>query len=173
MYQIDRPTDQPTDRPTDRPTDGPTDRPTDQPHQPGALYEGALATSAATFVGHYPWFATYNGLSAAIASPGAGLSPGDAGYSLLAVLAYNAGLGLAASLVSDTCSNSLRVVKTTKQTSPTPIGYPEAVRAVLEDGGAASLFGRGLQTRYLTNGLQGILFAVLWKYFQNVLEKGG
>lgn len=30
----------------------------------GTLYEGAIAASAATFVGHYPWFLTYNGLSA-------------------------------------------------------------------------------------------------------------
>lgn len=25
---------------------------------PGVMYHGALAASAATFVGHYPWFAT-------------------------------------------------------------------------------------------------------------------
>ncbi len=25
---------------------------------PGVLYHGALASAAATFVGHYPWFAT-------------------------------------------------------------------------------------------------------------------
>ncbi len=136
---------------------------------PSALYEGALATSAATFVGHYPWFATYNGLSAAIDAPCSGLAPGDEGYSALAVLAYNAGLGLAASLVSDTCSNSLRVLKTAKQTAETPIGYREALGRVVAEDGVAGLFGRGLQTRYVTNGLQGILFAVLWKYFQGVL----
>ena len=48
---------------------------------PSALYEGALATSAATFVGHYPWFATYNGLSAAVAQvrmPG-----GDCGWACM------------------------------------------------------------------------------------------
>lgn len=27
---------------------------------PTVLYHGAIAASAATFVGHYPWFATYN-----------------------------------------------------------------------------------------------------------------
>ncbi len=33
---------------------------------PGVLYHGALAASAATFVGHYPWFATYNYLNATL-----------------------------------------------------------------------------------------------------------
>jgi len=27
-----------------------------------------------------------------------------------------------------------------------------------------SLFGRGLKTKLLANGLQGIMFSVLWKY---------
>ena len=30
---------------------------------PGVLYHGALAASAATFAGHYPWFAVYNYLN--------------------------------------------------------------------------------------------------------------
>jgi hypothetical protein len=33
---------------------------------PTVLYHGALAASAATFVGHYPWFATYNYLNATL-----------------------------------------------------------------------------------------------------------
>lgn len=133
---------------------------------PGTLYEGALATSAATFVGHYPWFATYNYLSATFPPPPPG-SP------QLATLAHNAGLGLCASIVSDTCSNSLRVVKTTKQTAEEPMSYPAAVAKVLSEGGPTALFGRGLATRFLTNGLQGMLFSVLWKYFERTLNGGG
>ena len=34
---------------------------------PTVLYHGSLAAASATFVGHYPWFATYNFLSANIA----------------------------------------------------------------------------------------------------------
>ena len=30
---------------------------------PTVLFHGALAASLATFVGHYPWFATYNSLN--------------------------------------------------------------------------------------------------------------
>ena len=33
---------------------------------PAALYHGALAASAATVVGHYPWFFVYNYLNALI-----------------------------------------------------------------------------------------------------------
>lgn len=36
---------------------------------PSVLYHGALAASAATFVGHYPWFATYNSLDASLPRP--------------------------------------------------------------------------------------------------------
>ena len=71
--------------------------------------------------------------------------------------------GLCASTVSDCCSNSIRVIKTTKQTAEREITYTEAVRQIVEKDGWKGLFGRGLQTRLLTNGLQGALFAVVWK----------
>lgn len=32
-------------------------------YRAGVLYHGALAASAATFVGHFPWFAVYNTLN--------------------------------------------------------------------------------------------------------------
>lgn len=35
---------------------------------------------------------------------------------------------------------------------------------ILEDG-VLGLFGRGLGTRILCNGLQGLLFSILWKLF--------
>ncbi|KAH8109619.1 mitochondrial carrier domain-containing protein [Phellopilus nigrolimitatus] len=35
----------------------------------GSLWYGAFATAAATFVGHYPWFGTYNYLSGALPLP--------------------------------------------------------------------------------------------------------
>jgi sulfopyruvate decarboxylase TPP-binding subunit len=74
----------------------------------------------------------------------------------------DASIGFASSVVSDTSSNSLRVIKTTKQTFATPISYPEAVRYVIAQDGIVGLFGRGLKTRILANGLQGALFSFLW-----------
>lgn len=128
---------------------------------PVILYQGALASAAATFVGHYPWFLTYNTLSRLLPPPDQ--------TDLISSLVYNAFLGLCASLVSDTCSNSLRVIKTTKQTSSDSLGYVEITKNIIEEGGLNGLFFRGLQTRLLANALQGMLFSVLWKYFQTTM----
>lgn len=35
----------------------------------GCLYEGSLATVGSTFVGHYPWFVTFNTLQAMVIMP--------------------------------------------------------------------------------------------------------
>jgi hypothetical protein len=33
------------------------------------------------------------------------------------------------------------------------------------------LFGRGLKTRLLANGMQGIMFSIMWKYLDDVMRK--
>jgi hypothetical protein len=128
---------------------------------PKVMFHGALATAAATFVGHYPWFATYNYLDATLKKPN----------DLKEKLMRSALIGFVASAVSDTCSNSIRVIKTTKQTSTTIISYPQALKMVLDADGVKGLFGRGLKTRILTNGLQGLLFSVLWKLIDDSFFK--
>ena len=65
-------------------------------------------------------------------------------------------------------SNSIRVVKTTKQTSLKSITYPQTINLIVEKDGINGLFTRGLKTRILTNGLQGFMFSILFKYFQKV-----
>ena len=77
-------------------------------------------------------------------------------------------------------SNSLRVIKTTKQTAGLSVvdvdtenkkkelSYPEIVAMIIEKDGIAGLLGRGLQTRLLTNAIQGGVFSVLWRYFQQI-----
>lgn len=45
----------------------------------------------------------------------------------------------------------------------------EAARKIIHDEGLLGLFGRGLGTRILANGLQGLMFSVLWKFFQDWL----
>jgi hypothetical protein len=134
----------------------------------GLLYQGAFASAAATAVGHFPWFLTYNFLNEQLPQ----VSSEDA---LLLSLARQAFLGLCAACVSDCCSNSLRVVKTTKQTASLgkddgsqELSYGQVVTMILEKDGIMGLLGRGLQTRLLTNAIQGAVFSVLWKYFQQV-----
>ena len=134
---------------------------------PSPLYQGAVASAAATAAGHYPWFLTYNFLNDALPA----ISKEE---DLLIFLVRSAVLGLSASCVSDCVSNSLRVIKTTKQTAglgnnegeSKEITYKEALALVLETDGIQGLLGRGLQTRLLTNAIQGSVFSVLWKYFQ-------
>ncbi len=87
-------------------------------------------------------------------------------------LMRNALIGIAASAVSDTVSNSLRVVKTVKQTtSDASIGYVGVVKAVLAKDGVKGLFGRGLKTRLITNICQSMVFSVAWKAIEEELNK--
>lgn len=151
---------------------------------PGPLYNGALAQAAATAAGHFPWFLTYNYVDQV-------LPVITASDDLLLSLVRSAFLGLCASCVSDVTSNSLRVIKTTKQTArlgttnDVPPGetkaaatleenadsdeysYVKIVQMIVEKDGLAGLFGRGLKTRLMTNAIQGALFSVLFKYFQD------
>lgn len=128
---------------------------------PLVLFHGALASAAATFVGHYPWFFTYNYLDSVLPKPN----------DLPEKLLRSAFMGFSASAISDTCSNSIRVIKTTKQTATTPVSYYQAFKMVVDADGLAGLFGRGLKTRILTNGLQGLLFSVLWRLIDDAYFK--
>ena len=122
------------------------------------LYNGSVASASATFVGHYPWFATYNYLSERIRER-EGLSE----------LGRRALIGFSSSLVSDTTSNSLRVIKVTKQGYQTNVSYPEIMWNIIRTDGVMGLMSRGLETRILANGLQGVIFTVGWKYFEDIL----
>ena len=129
---------------------------------PGVLWRGSLAAAAATFVGNYPWFLTYNSLDQSLPPE---LYDGPA-----AALVRRALLGVCASCVSDVCSNAIRVVKTKVQTSPDEDTNPlQAARAILEEDGVEGLFFRGLETRLTINCLQGAVFSVAWKYFEKAL----
>lgn len=122
---------------------------------PGVLYHGAFGAAGATLAGHYPWFFTFNYLNATLPMPKED--------ELWKKLGRNALMGFSASIISDTVSNSIRVIKTTKQTSPEPISYPQAVRHVVAADGIQGLFFRGLRTRIIANGFQGMLFTILWR----------
>ena len=127
----------------------------------GVLYGGAAANFAANWVGNYPWFVTFNYLQANIPK-----------YDGVKQLARNAAIGMCASFVSDCISNSLRVVKTIKQTSgDAKLGYMAAVKGVIAKDGVAGLFGRGLKTRLITNIAQSMVFSVFWKAIEGKLNE--
>lgn len=74
-------------------------------------------------------------------------------------------IGFCCTMVSDTISNSIRVLKTMKQTSEKHISYKQAFDEVIAKDGYTGLFFRGLKTKLLTNGLQGVVFSIAWRYF--------
>jgi hypothetical protein len=147
--------------------------------QVGRLYQGAVASAAATALGHFPWFATFNWLNKAIAVPA----------SALGQLLRNAGIGLAASLVADVLTNWIRVIKTAKQTAVgPPLSYRDTVAYLLAEarqrasdddgelaggkarakgGGLRALALRGLGTRVVANGLQSMVFTVCWRHLRD------
>jgi len=129
---------------------------------PLILYDGSLAAASATFVGHFPWFFTYNYLSSKLPE-----------YKMNRVkeLGRRALIGFLSSAVSDTISNSIRIIKVYKQSSSIALTYTQVIQNIIQESGWRGLFLRGLETKILSNGLQGILFSILWKYFQDVLER--
>jgi Mitochondrial carrier protein len=128
-----------------------------------ALYTGALATIAATIVSHYPWFTVHNILDKYLINR----------LDTIGLLLRSAFIGFCASAVADTISNSIRVVKTVKQASVGEyMSYKSVILKVHAESGLKGLFGRGLLTRILTNGLQSMLFTVIWKFMsrKNTVE---
>ena len=96
---------------------------------PGVLYHGSLGLCASAFLGHYVWYGVYNQADKSLPTH-ADLAP---------TLARNAALGFGASAVSDTVTNSVRVVKVFRQSAPTPVSYAEAAAAVVKADGVRGL----------------------------------
>ena len=122
---------------------------------PLVLWAGWEGNYMANVIGNYPWFATMNVMQKMVPVPeGAFLK-----------LVRSAFCGAVASSVSDVVSNSIRVIKTTKQTHANgDIGYAEAAKEILAKDGPTGLLFRGLETRIYTNVMQVAFFTVLWKY---------
>lgn len=133
--------------------------------------------------GHYPWFYTRNQLQVLL--PKYNRKTETLNYVVSASyvprcscctkpLRYQgvaAFIGFCASAVSDTLSNSIRVLKTTKQTSEQAITYVQAFNQVVAKDGISGLMFRGLQTKIISNGFQGLLFNVLWQVIQDAMKE--
>ena len=53
-----------------------------------------------------------------------------------------------------------------KQTSEVQITYKQAFDEVIAKDGYQGLFLRGLKTKLMTNGIQGVIFSIAWRYFE-------
>lgn len=121
-----------------------------------ALYAGTLATFAANWVGVFPWFVTMNVLQSVVPLTD---------HQGLAIVRHGV-LGCIASSVSDCCSNSLRVIKTVRQTSSEELSYTRCLQEVIAKDGISGIFFRGLKTRMLINVIQSAFFTILWKLLE-------
>lgn len=130
---------------------------------PTALWQGSLGAMSATWVGHYPWFYTNNQLRTS-------MPQFDFAYGKYV---RNAVIGFCSAAVSDCCSNSLRVLKTTRQTSLENVSYMDSAKQIIAKEGWGGLFGRGLKTRILANGIQGAMFTIMWRAFADIIDKRG
>ena len=127
-----------------------------------SLCDGALANSVLTIIGHYPWFLVHNYLDKYLPVYN---------HSIMYTLMRNAFIGFTSSCVSDIISNSIRVLKTSMQTGEGKKGYKEIFEEIKKKEGIKEIFIRGLNTRLITNGIQGLMFNILWKYFNGSGQK--
>jgi len=128
----------------------------------GVLYHGGLGAFGNTLMGHFPWFFTYNTLSSKI--------PKIDNDNIFLKMTRLAAIGFTSSFVSDSVSNVARVVKVSKQTSTETESYRTIVKKILNEGGLKELFGRGLKTKIIINGIQGVVFVIVWNTIQDVLN---
>ena len=126
-----------------------------------ALYHGSMGACGSTIIGHFPWFFTFNYLSESVPKP-------DKSNSFLYYSRY-AGIGFCSSLVSDTFSNFGKVIKVSKQTSEQGTTYRQVVKNIIKQDGVVGLFSRGLKTKIIINGIQGIIFTIAWKTIEEII----
>ena len=58
-----------------------------------------------------------------------------------------------------------------KQTSVEKITYKQAFDEVMAKDGIQGLLFRGLKTKLMTNGLQGIISSIAWRYFSFLMDE--
>jgi len=124
------------------------------------FYFGSAAAFTTSFAGHLPWYTTFNELDRRL----------PPALQTQEKLARHAIIGFTSSVVSDTITNALRVIKAIRQT--TGKTYSDAVSSVLQKDGFKGLLTRGLKTRIFANGLQSVVFTILWKTIEEQLANG-
>jgi NAD(P)-dependent dehydrogenase (short-subunit alcohol dehydrogenase family) len=117
------------------------------------FWSGTLAILAASWLGTYPWFATFNFLQEHV--------PAFGGKRIFHHI-RSACIGFSASLASDTVTNWVRVIKSIAQTTEQK-GYLSIIRSEMENDNMITFITRGLSTRLYINSIQSIFFVVVWK----------
>lgn len=121
-----------------------------------SLWNGSITVVGSNFVGYVPWFYTYDLMHNVI--------PEASTHCTLSLIRDGC-IGFSASVVSDVVSNGIRVIKTLKQMDSHKRSYLTLIRNSMSDTNATMLPFRGLSTRIATNGLQSVVFTILWNLF--------
>ena len=123
---------------------------------PHVLYNGSIAGILVSSVSYYPWYFTFNVMDKYIPN-----------YSdQMHKTIRNGSIGFCASIVSDCFSNSFRILKIYKQTHKTHLSYWQIIQKIKKTDGYIGILSRGLSSRIIVNGIQGILFTICWKYLE-------
>lgn len=125
------------------------------------LYNGSSAAFTGTVVGHFPWFYTYNYLQDSL--------PYKNTDSNVVSFFRSGSIGFMSSATSDIVSNSVRVLKISKQTNENNHSYTRIVKDIVKKDNISGLFLRGLQTKLLLNGIQGFVFVVVFDRLKEYL----
>lgn len=115
--------------------------------RPVALWHGATGSILSAVVSNYVWCLSNNWLRRELPTS-----------SFQSKHARNATIGFCSTVLSDTCSNVFRVLKTVKQTTSEHQGYAACAKDIIRQHGIRSLFTRGLGPRTVQGGLQGAVF---------------
>ena len=135
------------------------------------MYHGSLGACGAIIIGNSPLFYTYNTLSKVIPEVEKSLTQNENTKYTFKKMGRYASIGFCSAFVSDTFSNSAMVIKTSKQTvKDSNVSYYQIVKKIINKDGIKELFGRGLKTRIMINGIQGIIFTIVWKSLEEILN---
>ena len=126
------------------------------------LYNGSSAAFSGTVIGHFPWFYTYNYLQENM--------PYKKTDSSLVSFLRSGSIGFLSSATSDIVSNSVRVLKISKQTNENNHSYTRIIKDIVKKDNFSGLFFRGLQTKLLLNGIQGFVFVLVFDRLKEFLE---
>lgn len=132
-----------------------------------SLYRGAGATFAVKLSSHYPWFLTHNVLTSISKQQHTHSLPPSRSRRVV----ENGVIGLACAVVSDCCTNWMRVLKTIKQTKPGMQTYRELTKQIIAESSVWGLATRGLTTRLSVNCLQSVWFNITWKLMEEEYDR--
>ena len=122
------------------------------------LWNGGGAAISSNFIGHYPWFLTYNYLQATVPKMGDNRD-----------MIRSMGIGFTSSSISDIVSNSVRVLKINRQTNLEQISYTEIYKDIVKKEGFLNFMTRGLKTKIFLNGLQSSIFVLIYDKLKKLI----